>query len=103
MPALATTLLEYKITANGKQAKAEIKDVDGLINKLGAGSNLKSVLGAAESNFGSLSGAAGKAKEVLGSIPIPAAAAATAVAGIGYAAYAAGNQLFDMAKAGSDL
>jgi hypothetical protein len=45
--------LKYKIEADGKQAKAEIKDVDKLINKLGGGVSFKDLTSKAKTEFGS--------------------------------------------------
>jgi hypothetical protein len=92
--------LRFQIDADAKRAKAELRDVDGLIKKLGAKSSLKDVVGSANSDFGSLSAAASKAA---GSIPIPFAAAAGAIAGVAAAAVGAGSALFALVKNASDF
>jgi len=96
--------LKYKIEADGKQAKAEIKDVDKLINKLGGGVSFKNLLSTAKSDFGSLEGIVSKAAS---SITVPFSAAAGAVAGIGTAVTAAGVgiglTLFNLSKEAADF
>src|SRR4051794_31043916 len=94
--------LETEITVDDKKARRAVVDFDKFAKKTGS-STLGQVLGDADSKYGGFSATLGTAKNALLSIPVPAAAAAGAIAGVGVAAYSAGKELFDLAKQGSDL
>lgn len=101
--AIKVATLETEITVNDRKARAQLVDFGKVAQKLGGASTLGQVIGDANSQYGGFSATLGTAKNALMSIPIPAAAAAGAIAGIGAAAYGAGQELFGLAKQGSDL
>lgn len=98
---MATTTgdtLKFQISADATKAKAVLNDLDKQIGKLGGQNSLGSIASNAQKEWGSLGSVMGKATSALGSIPVPAAAAAAAIAGVAAAVVGLGNELFSLAK-----